>query len=427
MKRILVSLVFSLAATAALAKVEVTELNRVVAVVNDDVITSVELAERTRSIVRQLEKQGTALPPQGLLARQVLERLIIERIQLKLAADAGIRVEEEAINQVINNIAAENRLTFDQFRKVLQEDGIAFSDYRDSIRDEMMIARLRARQVQNRVTVSPQEVDNYLESANARALIGIEYRLSHILIALPEAPTPSQLQEARAEAEKVLAELRLGADFRQMAIAHSDSQQALEGGDLGWRKGGQLPSLFAEAVGGMKEGDLSPIIRSPSGFHILRLAGVRGEEKHLIHQIHARHILISPNEITSEFDAKTRLARLRERIVAGENFADLARANSDDKGSASNGGDLGWASPGQMVPEFEQAMKETPLGTVSEPFRTQYGWHIVQPLERRDYDNTEEYRRSRAQEALRQRKIEEETENWLRQIRDEAYVEYKAE
>ncbi len=423
-RHLIAAALFLLAGTAS---ARVIELNRVVAIVNDDVVTAQELEARTNLVLQQISKEKTPAPPREVLTRQVLERLILERIQLKLAAEAGLRVEDEAVNQVVANIAAENRLSPEQFRQVLARDGVDYTEFREDIRKEILISRLRARHVNNRVNVTPQEVDTYLASAAARTDLQKEFRLAHILIAVPEAPNPEQIQLARDEAARVLAQLRLGADFRQMAIAHSDSQQALEGGDLGWRKGGQLPTLFADAAVRMSEGEVSDLIRSPSGFHIIKLLGVRGEEKRIIKQVHARHILIRPNEITSDAEARARLERLRQRILGGDDFAQIARVHSEDKGSGANGGDLGWASPGQMVPEFEEMMFKTPVGRISEPFRTQFGWHIVQPLEVRDHDNTEGYRRARASEALRQRKLEEETESWLRQIRDEAYVEYRLE
>lgn len=303
---------------------------------------------------------------------------------------------------------------------------MAYAEFRRNIGNELLITRLRQRQVINRITVTPQEIENSL-SSGANAQLNTEYRLAHILIGVPEAASPDQVQAAKDKAGKVLFELRAGADFGQMAVTYSNGQEALEGGELGWRKGGELPGLFADTVTALQPGQISDVIRSPSGFHILKLVGVRGEEKHVIRQIHARHILIKTNEIISENDAKAKLQRLRDRILHGEDFGELARANSDDKGSASSGGDLGWASPGQMVPEFDQMMNETPLGKISQPFHSDFGWHIVQPLEARDYDNTDEYRRSRAAEALRQRKIAEALDNWLRQIRDEAYVEFRLE
>lgn len=416
----------ALLACASAATAEVIELNRIVAVVNDDVVTAQELAERTRIVLQQIHKANMPAPPEDVLTRQVLERLILERIQLQLATEAGIRVEDEAVNQVVASIAAENNLTLEQFRQLLEKDGVDFVDFREDIRNEILISRLRARQVNNRVNVTPQEVENYLAATAAKTYLQNDYHLAHILIAVPEAASPEQIQRARTKAEDILTQLKLGADFRQLAITYSDGQHALEGGDLGWRKGGQLPSLFADVVFTMKKGEISDLIRSPSGFHIIKLLDMRGgDEQHLVTQVHARHILIRPNEIVSDAEARARLERLRERILGGEDFAQLARAHSDDKGSGASGGDLGWASPGQMVPEFEEMMYKTPLGQVSEPFRTQFGWHIVQPLERREYDSTEELRRMRAMEALRQRKQEEETEAWLRQIRDEAYVEYR--
>jgi peptidyl-prolyl cis-trans isomerase SurA len=424
MKRLLALVLLLLATTAAPAR-NIVEINRVVAVVNDDVVTAGELDERTRFVAGQLQKKGTPMPDREVLTRQVLERLILERIQLQLAQNVGLRVEDEAVNQVVNNIARENKMTLDQFRDVLAKDGMNYADFRRDIRNEILITRLRARQVTNRVTVTPQEIDYFLAASGQH--LNQEYRLSHILIAVPEAASPEQVQAARAEAGQVLARLHTGANFSQLAISHSDGQQALEGGDLGWRRGAQLPSLFVDVVKDMKEGQISDLIRSPGGFHIIQLTGLRGEDKHVIRQTHARHILIRPNELVSDADARQRLERLRQRILNGESFAELARAHSDDKGSGSQGGDLGWASPGQMVPEFDKAMNETPLQQVSEPFRSQFGWHIVQPLERRDHDNTDEIRRSRAAEALRQRKVDEDTDAWLRQIRDEAYVEYRLE
>jgi peptidyl-prolyl cis-trans isomerase SurA len=411
-----------LAAGAASARTNIVELNRVLAVVNNDVVTAGEVEARTAYVEGQLKRNGTQMPPREMLEKQVLERLIQERIQLQLAENYGLRVEESAVDGVINDIAKSKKLTLDQLRGTLAREGMSYADFRRNIRNELLMSRLRARQVNNRVTVTPQEVENYLSSGNQDDR---EFHLSHILIGLPEGASPELVQKARTEAEQVLAQLRVGADFAQMAVGHSRAQEALEGGDLGWRRVAQLPSLFAEAIKTLKPGQITDLIRSPAGFHILKVTGIRGDEQHVIRQTRARHILIRPNEILSDDEARQRLERLRQRILNGEDFASLARANSDDKGSASQGGELGWASPGQMVPEFEKAMNETPVGKISEPFRSPFGWHIVEPLERRDYDNTDEFRRNRAADALRQRKIDEETDNWLRQIRDEAFVEYR--
>ncbi len=409
---------WSLPATAA----RVQELNRIVAIVDDDVITYQELKDRLETIVAQLRQSKTPLPADNILQRQVLERLIVERLQLKMASRAGIRVDDENLNEVIGKIARDNGLTLAQFRQVLERDGFKFADFREEIRNELTISRLRSRQVESRIVITPQEVENYLAHRQAEGAEGTEYRLEHILIAVPEAARPAEIQAAKARAEELLGRLRSGADFREMAVSYSDGQQALEGGDLGWRKAGQLPTLFSEVALKMAVGAISDPIRSPSGFHILRLAEKRGETKHVVRQTHARHILIRTDAITSDEQARARLLRLRDRILDGEDFDRLARANSDDTGSASQGGDLGWANPGMFVPAFEEAMGKLAPGQVSEPFRSQFGWHIVQVLERRDHDDTEEHIRNQAREALRQRKMEEELENWLRRMRDESYV-----
>ena len=417
-----------LGATGAVyAKSAIVEINRIVAVVNRDVITESELNRRIELIRRQLQQQKTPMPPESVLRRQILERLILERIELQMARNLGIRVDDEALNRVLQNIAANSKMSLEQFRAVLERDGYDFAQFREGIRNEVIVKRLRQREVADRVNVTPQEVDEFLASQKNLGNLNQEYHLSHILIAVPEAASPEQVQAARAKAEEVLSKLRAGADFREMAVSYSDGQQALQGGDLGWRKAGQLPTLFSDILTRMHPGEISDLIRSPSGFHILKVTEERGEKKHIVRQTHARHILIRTNEVTSDYDARTRLERLRQRILAGEDFSTLAKANSDDRGSASKGGDLGWANPGDFVPAFEEVITKLAPGAVSEPFKTQFGWHIVQVLGRRDYDNTEQYQRARARQALRARKIDERLQQWVRRIRDEAYVEYRLE
>jgi peptidyl-prolyl cis-trans isomerase SurA len=403
----------------------VEELNRIVAVVDEEAITSLELEKRLQAILAQLRQNGTPAPPREILQRQVLERLIIERLQLTLAADRGVRVDDEALNQVITRIAAQNKLTLPQFRETLERDGVAYADFREEIRGEIIMNNLRAREVESRVEVTQQEVDEFLARQAGNGNLDTEYHLGHILIAVPEGAGPEQVQAARARAQQVLDELRGGADFRQLAIAHSSGQQALQGGDLGWRKGGQLPTLFADNVLRLAPGEVSEPLRSSSGFHIIKLLDKRGEQRQFVTQTHARHILVRSNELVPDAEARNKLSRLRERILQGEDFAALARANSEDPGSGTRGGDLGWANPGTFVGPFEQAMNGLKAGEISEPFRSQFGWHIVQVVERRQHDSTEELKRSRAFEAIRQRKIEEDTQDWLRRLRDEAYVEYK--
>ncbi len=403
----------------------VQELNGIAAVVDDDVITWSELNQRVESITKQLAQRNTPLPPHSILERQVLERLIIEQIQLKRSEQAGIQVDDESLNQVIANIARENRMSLDEFRNTLARDGISFAFFREQIRNEITITRLRTSQVDNRVTVTPQEVDTFLDTQKDQLQRNSEFRLFHILIAVPGNASPEEIQTARTKGEQVLAELKQGADFQQMAVSYSKGQQALEGGDLGWRRAAQLPTLFAEVVLDMQPGQISDLIRSTSGFHILKLTQKRGQERHIIRQVNARHILLKSNPLVSDAEARNRLSRLRERILGGADFADLARAHSDDPGSAVKGGELGWADPGIYVKEFQDALKNTSVGDISQPFKSQFGWHIMQVQGWRDYDNTEEALRNQAFQALRQRRIEEETQDWLRRLRDEAYVEYR--
>lgn len=421
---LLLSLLLLLSTTLSAA---VQELNGIAAVVDDDVITWSELNQRVENISQQLTQKNTPLPPRSILERQILERLIIEQLQLKRAEQVGIQVDDESLNQVIANIARDNKLSLDQFRNTLAQDGIPFAFFREQIRNEIIMTRLRTNQVDNRVNVTPQEVEAFLETQKGQLERNTEFHLYHILIAVPGSASPEQVQEARAKAEQVLGKLRQGADFQQMAVSYSSGQQALEGGDLGWRRTAQLPTLFAEVVLTMQPGQLSELIRSSSGFHILKLAEKRGQERHIIRQVNARHILLKTNPLVSENEARNRLARLRERILGGEDFAELARAHSEDPGSAVKGGELGWADPGIYVQAFQDAVKNNPVGAISEPFKSQFGWHIMQVLGWRDYDNTEEALRNQAYQALRQRRIEEEQQDWLRRLRDEAYVEYRLE
>lgn len=403
----------------------VQELNGIAAVVDDDVITWSELQQRVDSISKQLQQSNTRLPPRKVLEHQVLERLILEQLQLKRAAQLGIQVDDESLNRVIGKIAKENHLSLEQFRDTLKQQGLDFAYFREQIRNEVIMSRLRSKEVDNRVNVTPQELNAFLEGQKGQQQSNTEFHLFHILISVPGSASPEQVQAARSKAEEVLGKLQSGADFKQMAVAYSNGQQALEGGDLGWRRAAQLPTLFADEVLKMQPGEISNLIRSSSGFHILLLAEKRGQKKHMIHQVHARHILIKTSPLVSDDEARKRLLRLRERILGGDDFAKLARANSEDPGSAVKGGDLGWANPSIYVQEFQDAINNTPVNTVSQPFKSPFGWHILQVLGWRDYDNTQEARRNQAFQALRQRKIEEAQQNWLRRLRDEAYVDIR--
>lgn len=402
-------------------------LNRIVAVVNDGVVLQSQLDRRTDQIRQQLRERDTRLPPDDVLRKQVLERLIVEEIQLQLAESMSIRIEDELVNANLRQMAEANGMDLARFRQVLEAEGYSFAEFRDEVRKQLMIARLHAQQVENRVQVSEQEIENLLTSQE-HGSDDREYLLSHILVALPEAASPQQIQEAQARTESLLARLEAGEDFRELAVAESDGQQALEGGSLGWRKAGQLPSLFADVARTLARGEISEPIRSASGFHIVRMDDLRGgDERHVITQTRARHILLRPDELQSPAMVQNRLAQLRRRIEGGDDFETLARAHSQDAVSAARGGDLGWSNPGDLVPEFEREMERLGPGEASAPFESRFGWHIVQVLERREKDSTDEFRRAQAREQVRQRKIQEESALWLRRLRDESYVEYRLE
>jgi peptidyl-prolyl cis-trans isomerase SurA len=420
--------VFSTATTAQThaAKPVVQEIDHIVAVANDDVITHTELEKRMYMVKQQLQRRQAKLPPDDVLRKQILEQLIMERLQLQVAERVGIRVDDESINKVVSNIARENNLTMEQFREVLAREGYNFADFRENIKKDITLNQLRKRRVENRVTVTEQEVDNYLISTANRQGSNDEFHLAHILIAVPEAASPDQIQAAKQRAESILGRLRLGADFAQTAIAESNGQRALEGGDLGWRKAGQMPTLFGESVINMQVGQISDLIRSPSGFHIIKMLDRRSyEQRHTVQQTLARHILIRPNEVVSNAEARQRITRLYERILAGADFGQLARASSDDTGSAVEGGSLGWVNPGVMVPEFEEQMNQLQPGEISAPFESQFGWHIVQVMARRQHDDTQQFERMQARQLIGKRKTEDAVENWLRELRSEAYVEYR--
>ncbi len=404
-----------------------TPLDRIVAVVNNDVITQLELNQRLRLVSQQLQKQGTPLPPRELLEKQLLERIIMDRTQLQLAQETGVKVDDSQLDKTLQRIAQENKLSQDQFRAALEKDGVNFAKFREDIRHEIIMGRLREREVDNRVTVSEGEVDSFLAMHNAAAGDGNEFNLAHILVRVPEQASPEQLQKLKARATQALEELMAGKDFRQIAASHSDAPDALEGGAIGWRSSGQLPTLFVETLNALKPGENSLVLRSPNGFHILKLLGKRGKDAPLIvRQTHARHILIKVNEVVSEQDARTRALQLKERLDHEAKFEELARQFSED-GSASRGGDLNWLSPGDTVPEFEKAMDALQPGQLSEPVRSPFGWHLIQVIERRNEDVSKERLRMQARQEIRARKADEAYQEWLRQLRDRAYVEYRLE
>jgi peptidyl-prolyl cis-trans isomerase SurA len=402
------------------------DVDRIVAVVEDDVVLESELEKKLAAVKHNLAQNNTPLPPDEILARQVLERLIIEKVQIHLAEKSGIRVDDETLRQAVQQIAQRNNMSPEDLRASLRREGIEYSDFIEQIRGEIAVQRLRASQVNSQIKISDREIQHWLDTQGKSGQgLGTEYLLGHILIATPQAASPTAVQKAREKAESLLDELKKGLDFKQAALRSSDADQALSGGDIGWRKLSQIPTLFAEAVPKMKEGDIEGPIRSPSGFHIIKLLGVKGGGTEHITKTHVRHILLRPNEVLSDEDARKKLLALRERIEAGDDFATLARGHSDDKGSAMKGGDLGVVPPGALVPEFEEAMNRLKANELSEPVQTQFGWHLIQVLERQESDDTDELLKKQARDEIFKRKVEEETELWLRRIRDEAYVEIR--
>ena len=400
-------------------------LDRIVAVVNNEIVLDSELVEMEQTVRQQLRQRNAAIPSSDILRRQVLERLIMQKLQLQRAEMSGIRVADDALNAAVRQIAENNNRTIRQFRDALESDGYDFTEFRETIREEMVISRLRKSEVEDSIVVSEREVDNFLATQNLQGDSEQAFRLLHILVGIPDAPTPEQVQEAEKKLAVIQDLLAEGGDFSEIAAGYSDGQNALEGGELGWRKQAELPTLFASVVPNLAVGEVSDVIRSGSGFHLVKLAEKRSEETHLVKQTKARHILIKTNELVTDEAAEKRLQQLRERILNGEDFAELAKAHSEDTGSAIDGGSLGWTSPGVMVPEFEEVMNGLAEGEMSDVFQSRFGWHLIQVEERREQNMADEFKRNKAREQLKQRKIEEELESWLRAMRDEAYIEYR--
>lgn len=415
------------AAREGQGKNEVVLLDRVVAVVNNDVVTRLDLDEQVKVAIQQLKRQGTPLPAHDVLERQLLERMITAKVLTQTAKDTGLRVDDTQLQRAIERIAQENKATPEAFRKMLEADGIDFNRFREELRNEILIVRLKEREVDSKILITDAEIDNYLKNQQNQGGKDDEYNLSHILILVPEQASPEQIQAKRAIAEKALAQIKEGADFRQVSAGVSDAQNALDGGPLGWRPAARLPQIFVDSVKTLKVGDVSPVLRSANGFHIIKLNDKRGNETPvIIQQTHARHILIRLNEVVSEAEAKQRLINLKERIENGTSFVELARLQSEDA-SASRGGDLGWLSPGDTVPEFERAMNALEPGQVSDPVQSPFGLHLIQVVERRNEDMSKERQRVLARQAIRSRKSDEAYQEWVRQQRDRAYVELHLE
>ena len=428
MRALLAVITLSLLCGPAAIAQRIELVDRIVAIVNKEVVTASELRERVAYAERELRRQGTPAPEPALLERQVLERLILDKAQLQLGVESGVRVDELQLDRSLERIAENNNLTLAAFRKALEADGVQMDKFREEVRRQIIMQRLREREVDEKIEVSESEIDLYLDEQKTGGPERVEYNVAHILVRLPEQASPERIAQARSRAEKARDEARSGADFGRLAASYSDAGDALQGGQMGWRPADRLPELFATALQAMKPGEVSDVLRSPGGFHVLRLLERRGAgEGRAVTQNHTRHILIRTNELVSETEARRRLSELRERIVAGgADFAQIARLNSVDV-SAAQGGDLGWIYPGDTVPEFERVVTSLNPGEISQPVKTPFGWHLVQVVERRTGGLPPDRQRFVARQALRERKSDEAYQEWLRQLRDRTYVEIRLE
>ncbi|WP_309985361.1 peptidylprolyl isomerase [Herbaspirillum seropedicae] len=412
------------------ARMEPRPVDSIMVVVNNEVITRQEVADRLASVVKRMSAQNVQLPPRDQLVRQLVERMIVERAQAQMAKENGIVVDDAMLDRAMQRIADQNKLSMAQFRTRLEAEGMNYASFREEIRREILSQRLREREVDNKVVVTESEVDNYLAAEANAGGQRQELDIAQILIRVPENATPDQLAQRRERAEDVLRQLKTGADFAKTAAAYSDASDALSGGDLGWRPADRLPQLFLDGVAKLQDGQVSGLLKSGNGFHILKLVGRRTADgaqaaAPAVQQTHVRHILIKVNQVVTAAEAKRKLTELKERLDHGSaTFEELAKLYSNDL-SASKGGDLGWVYPGDTVPEFERAMDQLKPGEVSQPIETPFGYHLIQVVERKTDDASKERARQAARQAIRERKIDEATEDWMRQIRDRAYVEYR--
>lgn len=419
----LAGLVTLLAAGAARA--EYRQLDAIVAVVNDDVVLASELVSRLDTVRKQIAEANVQAPPDDILVSQIMERLVLESLQLQEAERRGVQVDDETLTRAVLQFAEQNSMNIDQFQEALAADGVSYAEFREQIRNEMIMTRLQRNLVSRRIAISDKDIDDLLDSPYYQQLLSDEYRIGHILLTIAEDATDEAEAAARQEAERIVAELREGASFREMAIANSSASTALEGGDLGWRKAGELPSLFAEEVLELKPGETADPIETGGGIHIVQLLDVRGASTESQLQAHVRHILVQPSQIRTEAETEALIGDLARRLDEGEDFAALAAEYSEDPGSALNGGDLGWTSGEEFVPAFREAMAATPTGGRSAPFQSQYGWHILEVMDRRDQDMSSEARRRMALQILHQRRFDEELQEWQKELRDEAFVEIR--
>jgi peptidyl-prolyl cis-trans isomerase SurA len=401
-------------------------LDKIVAVINDEVVMASELESRAAEIFQRLQAQGTEIPPRDAFVPQVLERLILERIQLLKGRQAGIRFSDAEVNQSIENLAKRENMTMTELVEQAHDSGTKLSTLRQQVRNQLIISRVQEGSINRRISISEQSIDNFLNSEEGRSWSSPDVELGHILLALSAGASLDDVEKVQEKARDVYLQAQNGADFKSLAIANSSGQKALQGGDLGWRKATQLPDLFISAIKNLSPGQVSEPIRSDAGYHLLKLYNRRGGEGAVVQQHNVRHILLSPNEIRSDEETLGAINKLREEIQGGKDFAVMAKEHSEDIGSAMSGGSLGWSVPGQFVPQFEATMNDIDIGQVSEPFHSQFGWHILQVTERREQDFSENIKRSQAKNILKQRKFQEELQIWLQEIRDEAFVEIKS-
>jgi peptidyl-prolyl cis-trans isomerase SurA len=398
-------------------------LDRMIANVEGEAILESELQREIATIVQRIQASKTTMPPDYVLKKQVLEKMIVEKLQRQLAEKAGINLSEEMLNNSATDIAQRNNMTLEQFKQELQKQGMSYQSFQDNMRNEIVINQLRGREIGDRIKVTDREIEHFIETEDKGGEGMGQYHLGQILIAVKEGASSAVIQKAKNKADQLVKELRSGQDFTKTAMSVSEDDNALKGGDLGWRSKADVPTLFVDVVAKMAQGDVSNPIRSPSGFHVVKMLETKGVGSHMITKSKVRHILIKTNELIDDAEAQKRLLVLKQRIADGDDFAALARAHSDDKGSALKGGSLDWVGPDDLVKPFHEAMEKLAINEISEPVQTQFGWHLIQVLERENKDDTSDFKKNQIRDVIRKRKIEEETELWLRRLRDESSVE----
>lgn len=423
-----VSLLVMLALSLAIAHAneDIQKIDRIVALVEQTVITEKELNERIATFIAQMNKQKIEIPPRDVIEKQMLERMVIEKLQLSFAQQTGLKVDDAQLDRTMERIAEQNKMQLADFKKALSAEGVNYRKFREDLRNEILLARLKEREVDSKLNITEAEVENYLTLQNKEQKSD-EFNLSHILIRTPEDASPSKLAELKQKADDALSQIQSGKDFAKVSAAFSDAPNALEGGVLGWKNINQLPTLFAEAVRNLNAGQTTSVLRSANGFHILKLVERRGGSSPLVvTQSHLRHILIKVNELTSEKEARQRMELIRERAEHGEDFGELAKQFSEDS-SAANGGELGWVNPNENLPELDRAMEKLAVNEISPVIKTQFGIHIIQVTERREQDMSKEAAKLKARQEIRARKSEEAYQDWIRELRDKAFVEIRLE